>query len=163
VGRSGTNVLQSTVQGQIQRELLLTHGISTNDRRTALQVARALQSQLFFYEVEWGSRALQDSVEDVYMFLDDMDGASDAPRADVEGLPTGVILLMTKCYSPACTDEDPCYAFACPRKVSERINRRKALVDGDHSGIRNCLRTCRLSAHQNRERSWACFSHARGV
>jgi hypothetical protein len=85
-----------------------------------LQIARALQSQLFFYEVEWGSRVLGDSVEDVYMFLDDMDGPPDAPRADVEGLPTGVILLMTKCYSPGCSDEEPCYAFGCPRKVRWR-------------------------------------------
>jgi hypothetical protein len=109
---------QSTIQAQIQRELLITHGISTNDRRTALQIARSLQSQLFFYEVEWTSRLLQDSVEDVYMFLDDMgpDGA-DARAPDLEELPSGVILRMTKCYSPGCSDEDPCYAFVCPRKV----------------------------------------------
>lgn len=107
---------QSTIQSQIQRELLITHGISTSDRRAALQVARSLQSQLFFYEVEWGGRVLQDGVEDVYMFLDDIEGASDS-RVEQEELPTGVITLLTKCYSSSCDDENPCYSYACPRRV----------------------------------------------
>ncbi|KAI0792219.1 Dbl domain-containing protein [Abortiporus biennis] len=105
----------STIQSQIQRELYMTHGISTNDRRAALQVARSLQSQLFFYEVEWGGRVLQDGVEDVYMFLDDIEGASDA-RTEQEELPTGVITLLTKCYSSSCEDDRPCYSYACPRR-----------------------------------------------
>ncbi|KAF8892159.1 Dbl-like domain-containing protein [Infundibulicybe gibba] len=101
----------STIQAQIQRELAINHGISTNDRRAALQVARSLQSQLFFYEVEWGGRVLQDGVEDVYMFLDDQEGA---PR---EELPTGVITVLSKCYAPLCGDGRPaCYAFGCPRQ-----------------------------------------------
>ena len=108
---------QSTIQAQIQRELLINHGISTNDRRAALEVARSLQSQLFFYEVEWGGRALTDGVEDVYMFLDDQEGGSDA-RIEVEELPTGVVTYMTKCYTPCCVDGHPCYAFSCPRRVS---------------------------------------------
>ncbi|KZT00585.1 Dbl domain-containing protein [Laetiporus sulphureus 93-53] len=105
----------STIQSQIQRELLVTHGISTNDRRAALQVARSLQSQLFFYEVEWGGRVLQDGVEEVYMFLDDQEGASDA-RIEREELPTAVITLLTRCYSPSCYDETPCYSYACPKR-----------------------------------------------
>ncbi|KAJ7493246.1 signal transducer [Mycena galericulata] len=105
----------STIQAQIQRELAVNHGISTSDRRAALQVARSLQSQLFFYEVEWGGRVLQDGVEDVYMFLDDAEGASDAPR-EREELPTGVVTMLTKCYSPSCGDEMPCYSYGCPRR-----------------------------------------------
>ncbi|OCH96297.1 Dbl domain-containing protein [Obba rivulosa] len=105
----------STIQSQIQRELLVTHGISTNDRRASLQVARSLQSQLFFYEVEWGGRVLQDGVEDVYMFLDDQEGGSDA-RIEREELPTAVVTLLTRCYSPSCDDETPCYSYACPRR-----------------------------------------------
>ncbi|KAF8990664.1 Dbl-like domain-containing protein [Cyathus striatus] len=105
----------STIQSRIQRDLAINHGISTNDRRIALQVARSLQSQLFFYEVEWGGRVLQDGVEDVYMFLDDVEGTSDAVP-EREELPTGVITVLTRCYSPSCTDESPCYCFACPRK-----------------------------------------------
>ncbi|OJT02956.1 Rho1 guanine nucleotide exchange factor 1 [Trametes pubescens] len=107
----------STIQSQIQRELLLTHGISTNDRRAALQVARSLQSQLFFYEVEWGDRPLQDGVEDVYMFWDDQEGGSDM-RMEREELPTAVITLLTRCYASSCDDENPCYSFTCPRRRS---------------------------------------------
>jgi RHO1 GDP-GTP exchange protein 1/2 len=53
------------------------------------------------------------------MLLEDMDGGSDVRMGYLESeeLPSGVILLMTKCYSPGCSDEDTCYAFTCPRKV----------------------------------------------
>ncbi|KAI1790239.1 Dbl-like domain-containing protein [Ganoderma leucocontextum] len=105
----------STIQSQIQRELLVTHGISTNDRRAALQVARSLQSQLFFYEVEWVDRPLQDGVEDVYMFWDDQEGASDA-RMEREELPTAVITLLTRCYASSCDEDNPCYSYTCPRR-----------------------------------------------
>ncbi|KDN33411.1 hypothetical protein RSAG8_13497, partial [Rhizoctonia solani AG-8 WAC10335] len=91
----------STIQSTIQRQLAITFDLSTNDRRTALQVARSLQNQLFFYEVEWGGQALRDGVEDVYMFLDDQGGMSDQ-RLEREELPTGVITLLTSCYSPSC-------------------------------------------------------------
>ncbi|KAG8687195.1 hypothetical protein FRC09_013647, partial [Ceratobasidium sp. 395] len=108
----------STIQATIQRQLAITFNMSTNDRRTALQVARSLQNQLFFYEVEWGGQALNDGVEDVYMFLDDpgQGGGSDQ-RLEREELPTGVITLLTSCYSPSCADGLPgkCYAYGCPR------------------------------------------------
>lgn len=95
-------------------------GISTNDRRVALGVARSLQSQLFFYEVEWGGKQLQDGVEDVYMFLDDSEGMSgDTPER--EELPTGVITMLTKCYSPLCQEGVKCYAYGCPRRASVGI------------------------------------------
>ena len=83
-----------------------------------MQVARSLQNQLFFYEVEWGGRALSDGVEDVYMFLDDQDGGSDM-RLEREELPTGVVTFLTKCYTPSChgVDGAPCYAYSCPRRV----------------------------------------------
>lgn len=105
----------STIQSQIQRELAINHGFSTSDRRAALQVARSLQSQLFFYEVEWGGQVLQDGVEDVYMFLDDLPGASDEPPERAE-LPTGVVTVLTKCYSPGCDEGTVCYSPRCPRK-----------------------------------------------
>jgi hypothetical protein len=108
---------QSTIQSQIQRELLINHGVSTTDRRAALQVARSLQQQLFFYEVEWGQKLLQDGVEDVYMFLDDLEGNSEAHR-EREELPTAVITSLTRCYASSCSEDDPCYSFACPRRVS---------------------------------------------
>ncbi|KIK53944.1 hypothetical protein GYMLUDRAFT_49117 [Collybiopsis luxurians FD-317 M1] len=118
----------STIQSLIQRELAINHGVSTSDRRAALQVARSLQSQLFFYEVEWGGRVLQDGVEDVYMFLDDLDGggggsssqqpsstSSPTTNAFTE-LPTGVVTALTKCYSPDCVEGSACYSPRCPRK-----------------------------------------------
>ncbi|KAL1707909.1 CNH domain-containing protein [Schizophyllum commune] len=105
----------STIQTQIQRELALVHGISTSDRRAALKVARSLQSQLFFYEVEWGSRVLQDGVEDVYMFMDDLDGGSEGRER--EELPTGLVTMLARCYTPGCGEtEGPCYAWSCPRR-----------------------------------------------
>ncbi|KAG9103502.1 hypothetical protein FRC06_010384 [Ceratobasidium sp. 370] len=108
----------STIQATIQRQLAITFNMSTNDRRTALQVARSLQNQLFFYEVEWGGQALNDGVEDVYMFLDDQgQGGGSDQRLEREELPTGVITLLTSCYSPSCADGLPgkCYAYGCPR------------------------------------------------
>jgi len=95
--------------------------MSTNDRRVALQVARSLQNQLFFFEVEWGGRILQDGVEDVFMFYDEQDGESDV-LFEREELPTGVVTMLTRCYSPSCADSGaegpPCYSFSCPKRVS---------------------------------------------
>ena len=119
---------KSTIQTQIQRELLVTHGISTNDRRAALQVARSLQSQLFFYEVEWVDRPLQDGVEDVYMFWDDQEGASDA-RMEREELPTAVITLLTRCYASSCDEDNPCYSYTCPRRVGRKFLVLLVIVD----------------------------------
>ena len=104
------------MQSIIQRELAINHGMSTNDRCAALHVARSLQSQLFFYEVEWGNRVLQDNVEDVFMFLDDQEGTSEAAM-EREELPTGVITMLTRCYTPTCGDGGVCYSYGCPRMV----------------------------------------------
>lgn len=93
----------------------MNQGVATNSRAIALQVARSLQQQLFFYEVEWGGRVLQDGVEDVYMFLDDQEGPTDSPPDQAE-LPTSVITVLTRCYSPSCSDTQQCYSFACPRR-----------------------------------------------
>ncbi|ESK83843.1 signal transducer [Moniliophthora roreri MCA 2997] len=107
----------STIQSQFPRELLANHKLSPADRRrVALQVARSLQSQLFFYEVEWGGRILQDGVEDVYMFLDDTEGSHGEESFDRAELPTGVVTMLTGCYVPTCVDEEPCYAFSCPKR-----------------------------------------------
>jgi hypothetical protein len=113
-------MLQTTIHSQIRRELVWNHGgpSNSNDRRAALQVARSLQGQLLFYEVEWGAHILQDGVEDVYMLMDDQEGSSDAPP-DREELPTSVVTILTRCYSPMCAyaEESTCYAYNCPRKV----------------------------------------------
>lgn len=59
---------------------------------------------------------LQDTVEDVYNFMGDQEGGSDAIMEQTE-LPTGVVTMLTRCYAPSCGDGSPCYAYACPRKV----------------------------------------------
>ncbi|KAH7105901.1 Dbl-like domain-containing protein [Auriculariales sp. MPI-PUGE-AT-0066] len=117
----------NTIQRLVQRDLMMNLGItSSQDRQIAIQVARSLQSQLFFYEVEWGGHTLTDSVEDVYMFLDDeVEGMSDgAPR---EELPTSVVTVLTKCYSASCTDGETCFAYACPRKAGAALLRQQSL------------------------------------
>ncbi|KAG6830360.1 hypothetical protein H0H87_008366 [Tephrocybe sp. NHM501043] len=100
----------STIQTQISRELVENHNGTPNDRRAALQIARSLQSQLMFVEVEWGGRILQDGVEDVYMFLDEEENGAK------EALPTSVVTILARCYSPSCGEGPECYAYGCPRK-----------------------------------------------
>ena len=78
-------------------------------------VARSLQKQLFFVEVEWGLRVLQDNVEDVYVFLDDPETPTLPERAE---LPTAVVTMLTGCYSVMCDDGGACYSPSCPKKVS---------------------------------------------
>ncbi|KAF8628723.1 hypothetical protein AX17_005945 [Amanita inopinata Kibby_2008] len=107
-----------TIHAQIQRELVVNLGGSAGDRRAALHVARSLQSQLFFYEVEWNSRTLQDGVEDVYMFMDDQEG-DDAP-IEREELPTGVITYLTRCYAPDCGGA-ACYSYSCPHRTNSLL------------------------------------------
>lgn len=53
------------------------------------------------------------------MFLDDQEGEAVPER---EELPTGVITILTKCYSTTCSEEFPCYSYACPRKVCISIS-----------------------------------------
>ncbi|KAJ3510704.1 hypothetical protein NLJ89_g4518 [Agrocybe chaxingu] len=93
----------STLHSIIQRELLIDSGISHADRRAALLVARSLHGALFFYEVEW----------------DDQDGGSEAPIERAE-LPTGIVTVLTKCYSASC-DGPGCYAYSCPRRGLQQL------------------------------------------
>lgn len=65
-----------------------------------------------FVEVEWGGRILQDGVEDVYQFLDEEEVGVK------EELPTSVVTILARCYSPSCGEGPQCYAYGCPRKVS---------------------------------------------
>ncbi|KAF5318404.1 hypothetical protein D9611_013915 [Ephemerocybe angulata] len=123
----------STIQSLIQRELAINHGVSTSDRRVAIQVARSLQSQLFFYEVEWGGRVLQDGVEDVFMFLDDQESGSGG-QGQAEELPTGVITMLSRCYSPSCGDGVSCYAFGCPRKGGFALDPLLSVVEEPEAG-----------------------------
>lgn len=99
--------------------------MSTNDRWIAVEVARSLQKQLFFYEVEWGGQNLQDSVDDVFMFLGESGEGTSSGSAAFDGfgeeLPTGVVTMLTQCYTATCDEFDPCYSRSCPRKVTLRL------------------------------------------
>ncbi|KZP01565.1 Dbl-like domain-containing protein [Calocera viscosa TUFC12733] len=106
----------STLQSMIQHYLLSQMNVTTHDRSLGLMVARSLYEQVFFYEVEWGTNPISDSVEDVFMFLDDFEGGSAAPMGEREELPTAVVTPFTRCYSPTCGDGGPCYAYGCPRR-----------------------------------------------
>lgn len=66
-------------------------------------MAQSLQSQLFFYDIEWGSGMLQDGVKDLYMFLNDAAGTSGGGYEHVE-LPTSVITMLTGCYAASCIE-----------------------------------------------------------
>ncbi|KAK0238895.1 hypothetical protein EDD85DRAFT_524098 [Armillaria nabsnona] len=81
-----------------------------------LDIARSLQCQFLFCEVgslEWGGETIYNGEERIYRFLDDQ-GDSLSTSTDDE-VPTGVIPMLTPCYSPTCSDDWPCFSHACPR------------------------------------------------
>ncbi|KAG0704190.1 hypothetical protein DFH29DRAFT_873972 [Suillus ampliporus] len=90
--------LKLCLQSQIQWEPLINHGVATTDHRS-----------------EAAARWHQDGVEDVYMFLDDLEGNSEAHQ-EREELPTAVITSLTRCYASSCSEDHPCYLFACPHQ-----------------------------------------------
>lgn len=106
----------STIQALIQRELMLMYGITTNDRRLALQVARSLQSQLWFYDVEYSGQPLCDDVDDLFRFPED---AEESAGLYGEALPTGVNTVLTQCYSITCEEGRRCYSISCPYRLAE--------------------------------------------
>ncbi|KAJ3983138.1 CNH domain-containing protein [Lentinula detonsa] len=121
-----------TVQSLIKKHLLLNHSLNLSnsssfssslsvDRRAALHVARSLQSQLLFYEVDGGGKELSDGVEEVYMFFSE-DNISSSPCGPVLPLPTAVMTMLTRCYSPTCVDDKPCYAWDCPKRGTNNVN-----------------------------------------
>ncbi|PBK72353.1 hypothetical protein ARMSODRAFT_753829 [Armillaria solidipes] len=78
-----------------------------------LDIARSLQRQFLFCEVgsvEWGEETIYNSEVRIYRFLDD----SLSTSSDDE-VPTGVMPMLTRCYSPTCSDDWPCFSHACPR------------------------------------------------
>lgn len=83
-----------------------------HDRRIALDVARSLKTQLFIIEVDFDDVPLTDTVDDVFIFLDE----SEAGGGGFSEMPTGVCTHLTKCYSPSCTGDERCYAPMCPYK-----------------------------------------------
>lgn len=86
---------------------------TTQDRRAALEVARALKSQLFVIEVDFDDIPLTDSLDDVFTFMDE----SEIGAGGTTELPTGVFTYLTKCYSASCPGDQTCYSYSCPHKT----------------------------------------------
>ena len=89
------------------------------------------------------------------MSLDDQEGGSDA-RIEIEELPTGVVMHLTKCYTPCCVDGHPCYVYSCPRRVSTILIPGDSMIRSGnfYCGIRDipCLSCrCLLLRHWSQE------------
>jgi hypothetical protein len=114
--------------------------IYRTDRRYALQVARSLQENLFFFEVNYSGRVLQDNLDDVYIFGEEegvgvsraasdvrssvWDGAAAGRTSATDNeLPTGVFPAFSRCYSPSCSPASPgtCYAYGCPNHPATKV------------------------------------------
>ena len=80
-------------------------------------MAQSLQNQLWFVEVDWDIKPLRDSSEDVFRFMGEMEGMGAGEGLGSE-LPSGLMTVATKCYSPSCTGDNRCYAPRCPFKSS---------------------------------------------
>ena len=78
-------------------------------------MAQSLQNQLWFVEVDWDIKPLRDSSEDVFRFMSEMEGMGEGLTSE---LPSGLMTMATKCYSPSCTGDRRCYAARCPFKTS---------------------------------------------
>ena len=78
-------------------------------------MARSLQNQLWFVEVDWDIKPLRDSSEDVFRFMGEMEGMGEGLTSE---LPSGLMTMATRCYSPSCTGDGRCYAARCPYRTS---------------------------------------------
>ncbi|KAK7437358.1 Rho guanine nucleotide exchange factor [Stygiomarasmius scandens] len=94
--------LVSTIRSLILRELSLNRNASVDENELAVQVARSLQSQSSFRQLDRDGLDSKKGADNVYMFVDI--------------LPTGVITSLTRCYSPMCAEGNLCYSPRCPRK-----------------------------------------------
>jgi hypothetical protein len=88
-------------------------------RRLALQVARSLHMQLFFFEVRDNTQPVDDGLDQVYIFADE------GGTGDWEELPTGVLTQVTNCYSPLCArltaygiGGGGCLSPSCPNNIN---------------------------------------------
>ncbi|KAK0467039.1 uncharacterized protein EV420DRAFT_662051 [Desarmillaria tabescens] len=104
-----------------------------------LDIARSLQTQFLFCEVGsqgWGEETIYNSEECIYMFLDDQEDPLSI-RSDDE-IPTGVVPMLTRCYSPTCSDDWPCFSYACPRWGYAQPSRQSVTVGSkvEPSGVK---------------------------
>jgi len=69
-------------------------------------------------EVDWDTKPIRDSSDVVFKFMDEMEGFGGGSDPLTIALPSGVLTMATKCYSPSCTGDSRCYAPRCPWKTS---------------------------------------------
>ena len=89
--------------------------IKTNDRALATIYARSLQQQNIIVDVATNQK-FRDNHHDLYTI-------NTSQRVN------GVFIILTKCYSPTCTRDKPCYSLSCPNK---RLLRSKASIKKLH-------------------------------
>lgn len=68
-------------------------------------------------EVDWDTKPIRDSSDVVFKFMDEMEAFGGGNDPLTIALPSGVLTMATKCYSPSCTGDSRCYAPRCPSKT----------------------------------------------
>ncbi|OUM68300.1 hypothetical protein PIROE2DRAFT_65929 [Piromyces sp. E2] len=43
-----------------------------------------------------------------------------AKKSEINALPNGVYTLLTRCYSPTCSEGNMCYSISCPRRLEQQ-------------------------------------------
>ncbi|KIY62613.1 kinase-like protein [Cylindrobasidium torrendii FP15055 ss-10] len=109
--------LVSTIQELVQDEILMREGVPPSDRQFSTHIARTFQRQLLIHEVQWREGIIQDDNAHLYQLTNDADSSH---HAHVES-PRGVIMSLSRCYSPSCAadsvgGEPSCYSLSCPRR-----------------------------------------------
>ncbi|ORX55506.1 hypothetical protein BCR36DRAFT_403069 [Piromyces finnis] len=123
--------------------------IRTSDRNLALLLGRALGNQNFFHDVTY-NHFLRDNPNELYQFSTNLtfpevvneslyniektgipedntilqekkeQVIENAKKSEVDSLPNGVYTLLTRCYSPTCSENNMCYSISCPRRLEQQ-------------------------------------------
>ncbi|KAI9505803.1 CNH domain-containing protein [Coemansia spiralis] len=96
--------------------------IKAADRNLAIVVGRALEQQSLFHDVDYEKR-LRDDPNELYAFDDDS-RASLSVHSPTPAI-NGVFVMLTDCYSPTCSNSQPCYSVTCPRQRLQQDHLRK--------------------------------------
>ncbi|KAJ1672660.1 RHO1 GDP-GTP exchange protein 2, partial [Spiromyces aspiralis] len=118
--------------------------ISTSDRALALLVGRALAKQSLFRDIVFENE-LEDYNHSLYAFTEEViekntpstvmaDGGNE-DSARTLGVPVnGVLVMLTKCYSPTCTKDNLCYSMSCPRRQEQL--QEKGMAGGEQGKVK---------------------------
>lgn len=81
---------------------------------TNLSIPAAVNESLYNIEEEKISEdnnTLQEKKEQVI---------ESAKKSEINALPNGVYTLLTRCYSPTCSEHNMCYSISCPRRLEQQ-------------------------------------------